>query len=175
MVSSETNLSRRPTGIGSHSRGTGATTHRARLESNSQFHRCSHKSTTAAATATTSVVKSTKSFATTAFKSENHNGVQFPLSEIESANNVLVTTEAEQASNACDEHICRIHSETLVACLDKNGVYVCKSFGPRCFVIQKVRHAHLEVCLLVALIDATGLQSPGLFLADSEYWKWNKH
>ena len=35
-------------------------------------------------------------------------------------------------------HICQLHNDTLADCLDKNGVYVCKSYGPRCFIIQKV-------------------------------------
>ncbi|KAK9886834.1 hypothetical protein WA026_018484 [Henosepilachna vigintioctopunctata] len=29
-------------------------------------------------------------------------------------------------------------SDPLTACLDANGTYICTSFNPRCFIIQKV-------------------------------------
>ena len=53
--------------------------------------------------------------------------------------------QSKQTSNdfevptAADEHICQLHNDILVQCLEKNGVYVCKSYGPRCFIIQKVK------------------------------------
>ena len=36
------------------------------------------------------------------------------------------------------QHICELYSDTLDQCFDKTGVYVCKSYGPRCYIIQKV-------------------------------------
>ena len=36
------------------------------------------------------------------------------------------------------QHICQLHSDTLDKCLEKSGIYVCKSYAPRCFIIQKV-------------------------------------
>ena len=36
------------------------------------------------------------------------------------------------------QHICQLHSDTLDQCLEKSGIYVCKSYAPRCFIIQKV-------------------------------------
>jgi len=31
-------------------------------------------------------------------------------------------------------------TETLTACLDVDGTYICTSYSPRCYIIQKVRH-----------------------------------
>ena len=36
------------------------------------------------------------------------------------------------------QHICELYSDTLDQCFDKSGLYVCKSYGPRCYIIQKV-------------------------------------
>ena len=36
------------------------------------------------------------------------------------------------------QHICELYSDTLDQCFDKTGIYVCKSYGPRCYIIQKV-------------------------------------
>ena len=58
----------------------------------------------------------------------------------------IATGNGNNNNNEVDEHldeqqhICQIHNNTLVQCLEKNGVYVCKSYGPRCFIIQKVGH-----------------------------------
>ena len=56
--------------------------------------------------------------------------------------------QSRQKTNAADfelpdeqQHICQLHNDVLVQCLEKNGVYVCKSYGPRCFIIQKVSHS----------------------------------
>ena len=38
------------------------------------------------------------------------------------------------------QHICQLHSDTLDKCLEKSGIYVCKSYAPRCFIIQKVNN-----------------------------------
>ncbi len=38
-----------------------------------------------------------------------------------------------------DAHICQLHTETLNQCLDTNGVYLCKAYSERCYIIQKVR------------------------------------
>ena len=35
-------------------------------------------------------------------------------------------------------HVCQLHSDTLTKCLDTTGVYLCKSYSPRCYIIQKV-------------------------------------
>ena len=58
-----------------------------------------------------------------------------PLPIVATNDNQLVENLAEQQQ----QHICQLHNDTLVQCLEKNGVYVCKSYGPRCFIIQKVR------------------------------------
>ena len=53
---------------------------------------------------------------------------------------VVATNDNQAEENLAEQqHICQLHNDTLVQCLEKNGVYVCKSYGPRCFIIQKVR------------------------------------
>ena len=37
-----------------------------------------------------------------------------------------------------EQHICQLHNETLDKCFGETGTYVCKSYGPRCFIFQKV-------------------------------------
>ncbi|XP_059088744.1 uncharacterized protein LOC131884866 [Tigriopus californicus] len=50
-----------------------------------------------------------------------------------------VESASSQASaNSGETHICQIHNETLDQCLDQEGTYVCKSYGSRCFIIQKM-------------------------------------
>ena len=58
-----------------------------------------------------------------------------PVPVVATNDNQVVEHLAEQQQ----QHICQLHNDTLVQCLEKNGVYVCKSYGPRCFIIQKVR------------------------------------
>ena len=45
---------------------------------------------------------------------------------------------ADQHNFEDQQHICQLHSDTLDQCLEKSGIYVCKSYAPRCFIIQKV-------------------------------------
>ena len=58
-----------------------------------------------------------------------------PVPVVATNDNQVVEHLAEQQQ----QHICQLHNDTLVQCLEKDGVYVCKSYGPRCFIIQKVR------------------------------------
>jgi hypothetical protein len=39
----------------------------------------------------------------------------------------------------------------LNQCLDSSGIYVCKSFSPRCYIIQKVRTAIRDLSLVPGL------------------------
>ena len=47
------------------------------------------------------------------------------------------------------QHICELYSDTLDQCFDKSGLYVCKSYGPRCYIIQKVSNFNQEIQITV--------------------------
>ena len=47
------------------------------------------------------------------------------------------------------QHICQLHSDTLDKCLEKSGIYVCKSYAPRCFIIQKVGVLFYKILLII--------------------------
>ena len=70
---------------------------------------------------------------------------------------IQVVNNNNQVEPNLDEqqHICQLHNDTLVRCLEKNGVYVCKSYGPRCFIIQKVSPSKVFQlsCLFVFLLQ----------------------
>ena len=70
---------------------------------------------------------------TSLLKTDKRPSSSRPVPVVAINDNQVVENLAEQ------QHICQLHNDTLVQCLEKNGVYVCKSYGPRCFIIQKVR------------------------------------
>jgi hypothetical protein len=70
---------------------------------------------------------------TSLLKTDKRPSSSRPVPVVAINDNQAVENLAEQ------QHICQLHNDTLVQCLEKNGVYVCKSYGPRCFIIQKVR------------------------------------
>ena len=70
---------------------------------------------------------------TSLLKADKRPSSSRPVPVVATNDNQVVENLAEQ------QHICQLHNDTLVQCLEKNGVYVCKSYGPRCFIIQKVR------------------------------------
>ena len=41
-----------------------------------------------------------------------------------------------------EQHICQLHNDTLDKCFGESGTYVCKSYGPRSFIFQKVLDNH---------------------------------
>lgn len=51
--------------------------------------------------------------------------------------------QGDQDSDRPDEsHVCQLHSETLSNCLDTRGTYLCMSYSPRCYIIQKVNFTY---------------------------------
>ena len=71
-------------------------------------------------------------------------------------NNWVLTSEAsvtttkgdKQASAeaaATNGHICQLHNDTLNSCLDTEGVYLCKAYSPRSYIIQKVKQQKVGV------------------------------
>jgi hypothetical protein len=67
-----------------------------------------------------------------------------PLVDKKPAVVVNALTTENTAEEEQQQHICQLHSDTLDQCFDKAGVYTCKSYGPRCYIIQKVRKAHAQ-------------------------------
>ena len=62
------------------------------------------------------------------------------------------------------QHICELYSDTLDQCFDKSGLYVCKSYGPRCYIIQKVSLHIVEISGFLCHSDFTW----------NQFWKFLK-
>jgi len=66
-------------------------------------------------------------------------GPQPPIKEEKQHTPKIVQQQPQEHAPLEEEsHVCQLHNDTLNQCLEQNGEYVCKSFGPRCFIIQKV-------------------------------------
>jgi hypothetical protein len=60
------------------------------------------------------------------------------------ANELDLTTtnifEIPDVRGDAESHACQLHNEILGQCLDNTGIYSCKKYSPRCYIIQKVIH-----------------------------------
>ncbi len=57
--------------------------------------------------------------------------------------------EEDSEENDEESHVCQLHNDTLNQCLDTEGVYLCKAFSPRCYIIQKVSKLFIDCLTLL--------------------------